>query len=310
MKHMMAVFLVFLLAGCGYYSSKENGENNQPKIYNKTVEKTSEEIPVERFHPFQSYKKDVNVLLLGVDSRGGASSRSDTIMLAKYEPLNKQVKLISLMRDSYVTIPGYDKSKLNHAYFYGGDKLVKETVEKNFNVKIDHVALIDFQGFINVVDILAPKGIKVDVSKPMMKDLRISGEPGIHVLKGQQLLDYVRFRHDARSDFGRVARQQEVIISLKDEAVETLGSFEGIVKLPDILTEVANHVDTDIALKDYLTLGATFILNPVSNIETLRVPVENSYTNKYTKHAGEVLNMDIQRNKDAISEFLSKEVSE
>lgn len=161
-----------------------------------------------------------------------------------------------------------------------------------------------------MVNILAPQGLKVDVSKPMMKDLRISGEPGMYVLKGQQLLDYVRFRHDAMSDFGRVERQQEVIISLKDEAVETLGSFDGIVKLTEILTEVANHVDTDIVLKDYLTLGATFILNPVSNVETLRVPVENSYTNKYTKHAGEVLNMDMQRNQDAISEFLSKEVSE
>jgi polyisoprenyl-teichoic acid--peptidoglycan teichoic acid transferase len=310
MRRIMAVFLIFLLAGCGYYSSKENNENNQPNTKNRTVEKTSEEMPVERFRPFQSYKKDVNVLLLGVDSRGESTSRSDTIMLAKYEPLNKKVKLVSLMRDSYVTIPGYDKSKLNHAYFYGGDKLLKETIEKNFNVKIDHVALIDFQGFIEVVNILAPQGLKVDVSKPMMKDLHISGEPGMNVLKGQQLLDYVRFRHDAKSDFGRVERQQEVIISLKDEAVETLGSFDGIVKLPEILAEVANHVDTDIVLKDYLTLGATFILNPVSNVETLRVPVENSYTNKYTKHAGEVLNMDMQRNQDAISEFLSKEVSE
>ncbi|MCM3599925.1 LCP family protein [Robertmurraya korlensis] len=310
MRRMMAVFLIFLLAGCGYYSSKENIENNQPNMKNKTVENTSEEMPVKRFRPFQSYKKDVNVLLLGVDSRGESSSRSDTIMLAKYEPLNKKVKLVSLMRDSYVTIPGHDKSKLNHAYFYGGDKLLKETIEKNFNVKIDHVALIDFQGFIEVVNILAPQGLKVNVSKPMMKDLRISGEPGMHVLKGQQLLDYVRFRHDAMSDFGRVKRQQDVIISLKDQAVETLGSFDGIVKLPEILTEVANHMDTDIALKDYLTLGATFILNPVSNVETLRVPVENSYTNKYTKHAGEVLNMDMQRNKDTISEFLLKEVSE
>lgn len=306
----MAVFLIFLLTGCGYYSSKENNEINQPNIISRTVEETSKEMPSERFQPFQSYKKDVNVLLLGVDSRGESSSRSDTIMLAKYEPLNKKVKLVSLMRDSYVTIPGYNKSKLNHAYFYGGDKLLKETIEKNFNVKIDHVALIDFQGFIEVVKILAPQGLKVDVSKPMMKDLRISGEPGMHVLNGQQLLDYVRFRHDAKSDFGRVERQQEIIISLKDEAVETLGSFDGIVKLPEILTEVANHVDTDIVLKDYLTLGATFILNPVSNVETLRVPVENSYTNKYTKHAGEVLNLDIQRNKDAISKFLSKEARE
>lgn len=306
----MAVFLIFLLTGCGYYCSKENNEINQPNIISRTVEETSKEMPSERFQPFQSYKKDVNVLLLGVDSRGESSSRSDTIMLAKYEPLNKKVKLVSLMRDSYVTIPGYNKSKLNHAYFYGGDKLLKETIEKNFNVKIDHVALIDFQGFIEVVKILAPQGLKVDVSKPMMKDLRISGEPGMHVLNGQQLLDYVRFRHDAKSDFGRVERQQEIIISLKDEAVETLGSFDGIVKLPEILTEVANHVDTDIVLKDYLTLGATFILNPVSNVETLRVPVENSYTNKYTKHAGEVLNLDIQRNKDAISKFLSKEARE
>lgn len=306
----MAVFLIFLLTGCGYYSSKENNEINQPNIISRTVEETSEEMPSERFHPFQSYKKDVNVLLLGVDSRGESSSRSDTIMLAKYEPLNKKVKLVSLMRDSYVTIPGYNKSKLNHAYFYGGDKLLKETIEKNFNVKIDHVALIDFQGFIEVVKILAPQGLKVDVSKPMMKDLRISGEPGMHVLNGQQLLDYVRFRNDAKSDFGRVERQQEIIISLKDEAVETLGSFDGIVKLPEILTEVANHVDTDIVFKDYLTLGATFILNPVSNVETLRVPVENSYTNKYTKHAGEVLNLDLQRNKDAISKFFSKEARE
>lgn len=310
MRRMIAVFLIFLLTGCGYYSSKENNEINQPNIISRTVEETSEEMPSERFHPFQSYKKDVNVLLLGVDSRGESSSRSDTIMLARYEPLNKKVKLVSLMRDSYVTIPGYNKSKLNHAYFYGGDKLLKETIEKNFNVKIDHVALIDFQGFIEVVKILAPQGLKVDVSKPMMKDLRISGEPGMHVLNGQQLLDYVRFRHDAKSDFGRVERQQEIIISLKDEAVETLGSFDGIVKLPGILTEVANHVDTDIVFKDYLTLGATFILNPVSNVETLRVPVENSYTNKYTKHAGEVLNLDIQRNKDAISKFFSKEARE
>ncbi|MGS2776418.1 LCP family protein [Robertmurraya sp. GLU-23] len=310
MRRMIAVFLIFLLTGCGYYSSKENNEINQPNIISRTVEETSEEMPSERFHPFQSYKKDVNVLLLGVDSRGESSSRSDTIMLARYEPLNKKVKLVSLMRDSYVTIPGYNKSKLNHAYFYGGDKLLKETIEKNFNVKIDHVALIDFQGFIEVVKILAPQGLKVDVSKPMMKDLRISGEPGMHVLNGQQLLDYVRFRHDAKSDFGRVERQQEIIISLKDEAVETLGSFDGIVKLPEILTEVANHVDTDIVFKDYLTLGATFILNPVSNVETLRVPVENSYTNKYTKHAGEVLNLDIQRNKDAISKFFSKEARE
>ncbi|WP_066047894.1 LCP family protein [Robertmurraya korlensis] len=308
MRLIMTVILIFLLAGCGYYSSKENKEENQRTTKNSTIEKTNEEMPaVERFSPLRSYKKDVNVLLLGVDSRGESSSRSDTIMLAKYEPLNKTVKLVSLMRDSYVTIPGYNKSKLNHAYFYGGDKLVKDTIERNFNIKIDHVALIDFQGFIEVVNLLAPEGLKLDVSKPMMKDLHISGEPGMRVLKGQQLLDYVRFRHDAKSDFGRVERQQDVMISLKEEAVETLGSFEGVVKLPEILTEVSNHMVTDIILKDYLTLGATFILNPVSKVETLRVPVENSYTNKYTKHAGEVLNMDIQRNKDAIHKFLSNE---
>lgn len=309
MRNLIPFMLIFLLAGCGFYSSKGNNEKNLRTITNSTFEETNENLPIEQFTPLQSYKKDVNILLLGVDSRGESTSRSDTIMLAKYEPLNKKVKLVSLMRDSYVTIPGYDKSKLNHAYFYGGEKLLKETIEKNFNVEIDHVALIDFKGFIEVINILAPQGLEVNVSQPMMKDLRITGDPGMYVLKGQQLLDYVRFRHDAKSDFGRVERQQDVIISLKDEALETLGTFEGVVKLPDILTEVANHVDTDIALKDYVTLGATFVLNPVSNVETMRVPVENSYTNKYTKHAGEVLNMDVQRNKEAIHEFLTKEGS-
>lgn len=309
MRNLIPLILIFLLAGCGFYSSQGNNEENQRTIKNSTIEKTNENLPVERMIPFQSYKKNVNVLLLGVDSRGESSSRSDTIMLAKYEPLSKKVKLVSLMRDSYVTIPGYDKSKLNHAYFYGGEKLLKETIEKNFNVQIDHVALIDFNGFIEVINILAPQGLEVNVSEAMLKDLRISGEPGMHVLQGQQILDYVRFRHDAKSDFGRVERQQNVMVSLKDEAVETLGTFEGVVKLPDILTEVKNHVDTDMALKDYLTLGATFVLNPVTNVETLRVPVENSYTNKYTKHAGEVLNLDVQRNKEAIHEFFTKEES-
>lgn len=312
MSRLVAIFLLLALTGCGFYSSKEAGNKNsaqKSEALENPVQKQNREEPETSewgLRQLKTYKKDVNILLLGVDSRGEQTSRTDTIMLAKYEPKNKKVKLISLMRDSYVNIPGYKKSKLNHAYFFGGEALLKETIETNFSVDIDHIVLIDFEGFVNIVNLLAPNGIEVEVTKPILNDLKLTGEPGMRLLTGEQLLNYVRFRHDAASDFGRVERQQEVLISLKNEAIKQLGTFEGVVKLPDVLSELSSHIETDIALKDYLTLGATFILNPVSEVETMRIPIENSYTNKNTAYSGEVLSLDLQENNEAIDLFLNE----
>lgn len=86
-------------------------------------------------------------------------------MVIHYNKKQKQPKLISIMRDSYVDIPGYDKQKVNAAYAYGGPELVRKTLKESFDLDINYYAVIDFKGFAKIVDAVAPDGIEVDVPK-------------------------------------------------------------------------------------------------------------------------------------------------
>ncbi|KAB2338166.1 LytR family transcriptional regulator [Cytobacillus depressus] len=281
-------------------------EKASPKPMNvieKVMENNIPTIPVE---PFKLAKEPKNFLLIGVDSRGEKDSRSDTIMLARYEPADKKMKLISLMRDSFVKIPDHPLhySKLNHAYYLGGKDLLKRTVEENFGVKIDHMAIIDFNGFINMMDTIAPNGIDVVVTEAMIKDMNLQVKPGKQKLHGKDLLSYVRFRHDEMSDFGRVKRQQEVLISLKEQVINQFSTLEGIAKFPDIIKQAMQNVETDLKFDEAFSMGASFLLNPVNDIQTLRIPVANSFENKSYQHAGSVLQLDFHENEEAIKQFL------
>jgi polyisoprenyl-teichoic acid--peptidoglycan teichoic acid transferase len=255
--------------------------------------------------PFNYSSEQKNFLLVGVDSRGEEESRSDAILVARYEPKDNTMKLVSLMRDSYVKIPEYplDYSKLNHAYYLGGKELLKETIEENFRIKIDHTAVIDFNGFARMMEILAPEGIEVEVSQNLIDDMQLDVVPGKQKLNGEEILSYVRFRHDANSDFGRVDRQQEVLVSIKDQVMERFTSPEGLVKFPEMLKEVMNYVDTDLNFEEAFSIGASFLLNPITEIVTLRVPVADSYENKSYKHAGAVLEMNLDENTEALKQF-------
>ncbi|MBU8878922.1 LCP family protein [Bacillus sp. FJAT-29790] len=229
-------------------------------------------------------------------------------MLARYEPTGKTIKLVSLMRDSYVRIPDHPFvfSKLNHAYYMGGKDLLKKTVEDNFGVKIDHIAVIDFNGFIHIMDTIAPKGLDVNVTQAMIKDRNLKVEPGRQKLHGEDLLSYVRFRHDDQNDFGRVNRQQEILISLKDQVVNQFTTIDGITKFPQIMKQAMQNIETDLKLADVFALSASFLLNPVTDVQTLRVPVSNSFQDKYVQHAGAVLQLDLNENTEALNQFLNE----
>ena len=244
-------------------------------------------------------------LLIGVDSRGEEDSRADAVLLARYEPKQGQIKLASIMRDSYVKIPGYEKGyhKINAAYYYGGSELMKKTILENFNINVDHVAVIDFQGFVNIVDLIAPDGLTVDVKPEMISDMSIAASSGENVLHGEQILKYVRFRHDNESDFGRVERQQEVLVQLKDQLIQQLSNVDGIVALPGMIEEALTYVETDIGMKTMFVLSSQAMFHPVDSIKTLRIPVNDSYTNEMYPHAGAVLSIDFEKNQQALQEF-------
>jgi LCP family protein required for cell wall assembly len=160
----------------------------------------------------------VNVLVVGLDDVDGGR-RADAIALACLDMDARSIRMISIPRDSRVFIPGRNWDKINHSYVYGGITLLKETVMNLLNVGINYYAIINYDSFPRIVDLL--DGIDINVEKKLVYT-DYSGKLFINIPKGQQhmkgktVLEYVRFRHDALGDIGRVQRQQQVISILMD----------------------------------------------------------------------------------------------
>ncbi|RSL31026.1 LytR family transcriptional regulator [Salibacterium salarium] len=246
-------------------------------------------------------------LLVGVDNEEeSGSERTDTIMVANLNPKSGEVRLASIMRDSYVEIPGYENNKINASFAYGGIDLLKDTIEQNFNINVDYHATINFDGFVEVVDTVAPDGIEVDIEERMQYqdhsgDVNINFQPGQQVLDGQEALEYVRFRGNGNNDFGRVERQQEMLNLLKDKVL----SVSSVTKVPQLINAIRPNLDTDVSTGKMLGLGKDVLLNQINNIDTLRVPVEDSYTSERYSHAGLVLKMETETNAKELQNFLN-----
>ncbi len=286
------VFLSVLILGFGYfaYQYQEGVSLAEPVEKHKEYE----------FHGEKNLDK-VNVLLMGVDARPEEErSRTDSIMVAQYDPKEGTAKLISIMRDIYTEIPGYKNYKLNTAFYLGGPELLRETLKNDFDLDIEYYALIDFTGFERMVDALAPKGIEIDVEKKMSAHIGVSLEPGLQRLNGKELLGYARFRKDAEADFGRVRRQQQVMNALKDELL----SASGVVKLPKLVGIAQPYIQTNLQGADLLEVMQSVVMHRPETIDTLTIPIMNSYTDKRYEGVGLALDIDFEANKEAIHSFL------
>jgi len=209
----------------------------------------------------------VNVLLIGTDQRGRESARSDTLILASLFPDEKQVKLLSIPRDTRTKIPGRGLEKIAHAHAYGGADLTRKTVEDLLGISIDYYVKVNFQGFINIIDILG--GVTMDVEKRMYyPDEGIDLQPGLQKLDGEDALAYVRFRSDGQGDIGRVERQQKFLSALTDH----VKSISTIWKIPDLIKEVNNNVETDMSTKDILYYATKFANIDHESIESHMLP--------------------------------------
>ncbi|WP_066062936.1 LCP family protein [Neobacillus soli] len=243
---------------------------------------------------------EINILLMGSDSRGEKHSRSDTLMIAHYNQNTHNMKIASIMRDTYVDIPGHGKQKINAAFAFGGPELVRETIKENFDVDINYYAIVDFEGFSKIVDIVAPDGIEVNIPYKMSYGIGMTLKPGKQILHGDQLLGYVRFRHDRLSDFGRVNRQQEVVSKVKNQAI----SVQNILNLPKVLGVADPYIDTNVDAKTILSIGKGLIAGKSKQMESIRIPIENSYEDE-TVNVGAVLKIDFEKNKQALKDFIA-----
>lgn len=243
-----------------------------------------------------------NILLIGSDARGDEPSRSDTIMIASYNPDKESYKLTSIMRDTYVEIPGHGMNKINAAFALGGPELLRQTIKDNFDISLQYYSIVNFEGFVRLIDEAFPDGVKVDVEKKMSKGIGVTLEPGVQRLDGKHLLGYVRFRQDAVGDFGRVERQQSVL----KEVGKEFASIQTLPKLPKLIGVVSPFVNTNMDTGDILYMGKGVISKENRDIETMRIPVEGLFENQRVSGAGAVLAIDLEANRQALQEFLAK----
>lgn len=297
---LFLVLLVFIVYGAikfvaGFNAAKKDAETS---------------VVVKNFVPDADHEDVTNYLLLGIDTRDGEISRTDTIMVLSKNKNTGEFKLVSFMRDIYADIPGYQNYKINTAYYLGekesegnGVNLLKDTLNEMFGIPIHHYAIVDFKSFESLIDIIAPEGIEIDVEKNMSKEIGVSLKKGLHHLNGKELLGYARFRKDAEGDFGRVRRQQQVINAVKEQVLTP----KNIVNLPEFAGAVKGYVTTDLKTTDEMKLALSVIKSSSSELEKLTIPVEDSfYFNSYS-HAGSVIEIDKEQNKKALHEFLGME---
>lgn len=209
--------------------------------------------------PALSANDPFTVLLLGSDNDAKFSSGSlltQSMILVRVTPATKQVTMLSIPRDLYVSINGGGMGKIDTAFAYGGPRNAIATVQNEFHVHVDHYVWIGLRGLTALID--AVGGVDVVTSNPVLDDFypadlsggnpydyqRVAVLPGPQHLNGIHALEYVRSRHgDVREDFGRSERQQQVLVALRAKA-KTLGA----TNLPDLAAALGDQMTTDLGI--------------------------------------------------------------
>ncbi len=211
----------------------------------------------------------VTLLLLGLDYRdvssGETASRSDTMILLTIDPITKEAGMLSVPRDLWANIPGFNPGKINTAYYLGdiyklpggGPKLAIDTIEQTIGVPIDYFAQIDFSTFERFIDLIG--GITIDVKTPLSVDPIGSKPPvtlelGRQTLPGYLALAYARMRYTEGGDFTRSQRQQEVILAIRDRFLEPENFTRLLNNANDIYAEISSGINTNLPLDDALKL--------------------------------------------------------
>jgi len=218
----------------------------------------------------------VNILIMGLDYRdwsenANAPSRTDSMILLTIDPLTKTAGMLSIPRDMWVDIPGFDYGPINTAYFLGdafkvpggGPGLAVATVEEFLGVPIQYYAQIDFTAFAKFIDELG--GVTIDVQQTM--HLSLVGKPGIFELKpgvqtldGPTLLAYARDRHDdakggISEDYARSLRQQQVILAIRNDILQANMLPTLIIKAPAMFQDLSSGIRTNLQLDQVIKLA-------------------------------------------------------
>jgi LCP family protein required for cell wall assembly len=212
-------------------------------------------------------KERVNVLVLGIDQREGdrePAYRTDTMIVLTLDPITLEAGMLSIPRDLWVPVPGFDNNyRINTANFLGdtqdypggGMALARRTVESFLGIPIHYTARINFTAFEDFVDRLG--GIQIDVPEDIndpdypTEDYRtelFTLTHGLQTLDGVTALKYARTRHSSGGDFDRSRRQQQVILAIRERLKNPQVLASLIAAGPELLVQLSNSIKTDMTL--------------------------------------------------------------
>jgi len=237
-------------------------------------------------------EQPINILILGIDDTelsstpstdpsNGLSGNSDTMLLVRLLPKTHQINVLSIPRDTLVELPEIGIDKINDANHVGGAALAAHTVSRLVGgIQVDRYIRLGTQGLTSLVDSVG--GVSIEIPKPMdyidkTQHLNIHFTAGRQHLTGQQLQEYVRFRHDELGDIGRVQRQQVVLRALTD----TILKPQTLPKIPKLMQVVHRNVETDLSVEEMLAVTRVMTETSAKNINFVMLPGRFSRTDEY-----------------------------
>ena len=272
---LIVFFVLFLGAGGAFAAFKYYTKDMKRETIDETILEVNEEKQVQSVE-----MKIKNIAVFGVDSRNGEDTgNSDAIMIVSIDGNKGKIKMVSIARDTYVNLPKYGKTKITHAYSYGGPELAMATLNENFGMDITDYITVNFEQLAEIIEQMG--GIDVELNEAERQELNKYVAPGVEKiqqtgavhLNGEQAVSYSRIRK-CDSDDMRTSRQRKVMLCLFEKAKE-LSPFQ----YPSYIKILMPMMETSMTDSEILQLA------PVAMNKNLMLE-QDSFPNDYIQTDG------------------------
>lgn len=300
---LLSILLVIFIAG-GSYSFYLSNRLNKVTLDKNNIGITTES--TENLLKYDTYNEIVNIALFGIDAGDNEHGRSDSIMILTVDPINKKLKLSSIMRDSYVNIPGYGMDKLNHAFAFGNSVLALQTLNENFNINVENFISTNFTNLPNIINKLG--GVNINITEeelPLINSYAASrgstskvSSSGNQLLNGDLALAYSRIRYTSGGDYERTSRHRTILSAVFDKVINTPS-----IQFPTLLNDFLPYIETSFSTSDLLKIGATISETGTTKIIEDRFPRDESAKGAMINGVSYVT-FDIEETKSQMQEFI------
>ena len=257
----------------------------------------------------------LNILLLGTDSRGSTKYlRTDTMIVLSVNQEKGEAKMTSIMRDTWIQIPGYEGQKLNAACVYGGPELTMRMINEYFGLNLEYYALVNMKCLVQLVDSLG--GIRLDITRAeagaMNRLIASDAESGdsnrnfatskVHsgtqvLLNGKQALAFSRIRKQD-SDYARTERQRTVLLTIARGM-----QGKSLISLAGIVTGMLQYVETNLSFDEIMTIVNVCMKLDLNNLQQFRVPADGTYQDGMNGGTWRI-DADFEANKALLYDFI------